>query len=311
MGDPTHRHRRLAGGCDRRTRIPLRQHHVEAIGDGLRRRRPDDRRPFHTYDRFRFEHQAQLLDDVPDLLTYSEGGSFREVFDRRIVSVAEHVTVHEGEIEEQTWHPDAPIAFLFNDISKSWTTWLAVRRAFYRALVPGSVVVEQDFAHAYVPWLHLTHCRWREHFEVLGWIPGSTSLVMRVVSPIPACELDRDDLVAGYTPRELQLAFDWAESVGMPEHRASIRGARIMLYILHGDLDVATRELATATAAGLLDDSTIASVYAPARRPHRPSIQPTGRYTPERRGGGAPLPGEPGVGARTRVALACLLTASP
>lgn len=226
-----------------------------AIGSALR----DSGRPgarFHAYDTFRLEGHAAALGEALGGASYADGDSFRPLYDQRMAPFADLVEVHEGPVEQARWHPSTAIAFLFNDVAKSWSTWLAVRRTFYSALLPGSIVVEQDFAHPYTPWIHLSHHRWRSHFEVVGHIPGTQSVVMRLRRPLGEDELTRDDLVEGFSPREIEAAFDWAESLVEPDARSAIAAARVMLYVLHGDVSVAAAELMKAVSDRALEDPT-------------------------------------------------------
>lgn len=227
-----------------------------AIGSALR----DSGRPgarFHAYDTFRLEGHAAELCDALGGASYADGDSFRSLYDQRIAPFAELVEVHEGPVEQAHWNPSTAIAFLFNDVAKSWSTWLAVRRTFYSALRPGSIVVEQDFAHPYTPWIHLSHHRWRSHFEVVGHIPGTQSVVMRLRRPLGEEELTRNDLVEGFSPREIEAAFDWAESLVEPDARSPIAAARVMLYVLHGQVSVAAAELMKA-----VDDQAVSEPQA-------------------------------------------------
>lgn len=209
-----------------------------AMRDGSR-----SSRRFHAYDSFRLDGHEEELNEAVSGTRYCAGDSFRALYDKRIAAVADHVDVHEGLVEHAEWPRESPIAFIFNDVAKSWSTWLAVRSTFYSALQPGSIVVEQDFAHPYTPWLHLSHHRWRSYFEVVGAIPGTQSVVMRLVHPLGRDELTRNDLVEGFTPREIQDAFDWAESLVEPKSRSAVAAARVMLYVLHGEVSVAAAEL--------------------------------------------------------------------
>lgn len=229
-----------------------------AIGAALEDR-PVARHAFHVYDQFHFEHQDHIFAGVQNF-DYVEGASFRPLYDLRIRSIAHRVEVHEGTIETAEWLHGQPINFLFNDVSKSWSAWKAVRRTFFGSLVPGSIVVEQDFGHRCTPWLHLSYHRWIDRVDAIGSIPGTTSMVFQVRHRIPLEELERDDQVLGFTPAEVQATFDWAESVVDPMHRGEVRAARIMLYVLSGDMGVATDELVKAIAEGQLDDDQVADL---------------------------------------------------
>lgn len=229
-----------------------------ALAEGLAERpnQAAGARRIDVYDRFRFDDQGHVVAPSSTSVRYEEGASFRGHFDRRTAPAADLLEVHEGDVAVAEWDPARPIDLLFNDLSKTWDTWMAVRRTFYRALVPGSLVVEQDFSHACTPWLHLSHYRWRPWFEVVGAIPEAGSMVFRLRTRLPEELLDADDLRTGFTAREIQDAFSWAESIVPGERRADVRGARIMLHVLHGSLSRAADELFQAEVDGLASGDT-------------------------------------------------------
>jgi hypothetical protein len=163
--------------------------------------------------------------------------------------------VHPGDILDQGWPDHSPIAFLFNDLSKTWEIWDHVKATFVRHLRPGATVVEQDWAHACTPWIHIWHHRYRHHFETLGQIPASCGVAFRLTSPLPAEAFDPLRLDA-YPDDEVEAAFDWAAELIDEVRRAHVRGAYVHLYSLHGDLDraaeVCVREMATGPIEGEL-----------------------------------------------------------
>lgn len=232
-----------------------------AIGTALRNGGRRDTR-LHAFDTFRLDGHAAELSAALGGQRFRDGDSFRHVYEQRIAPVGDVIEVHEGPVERAPWDPGTPIAFLFNDVAKTWSTWLSVRRTFYSALRPGSIVVEQDFAHPYTPWIHLSHHRWRSHFEVVGAIPGTQSVVMRLRRTLSTEALGRNDLVSGFSPREIQAAFDWAESLVEPDARSSIAAARVMLYVLHGQVSVAAAELMKAVSDDALSETHVDELCA-------------------------------------------------
>jgi hypothetical protein len=83
------------------------------------------------------------------------GESFEHVYRKALGDWANHVEVHAGDIRNEVW-PGEPIKLLYVDILWSWETNQHVFNQFYRAMVPGSWLVHQDFVYSSYPWLPVT-----------------------------------------------------------------------------------------------------------------------------------------------------------
>jgi hypothetical protein len=127
-----------------------------ALLSGLRDRpEPWAGPPVASYDLFRVEPYTvdEFFSDHPRLPV---GGSFRSRFDANVAGFDVPHVVREGDITEIGWS-GGPIEVLFLDVLKSWEINDAVLRDFFPALVPGrSVVVHQDYAWGYFPWIPIT-----------------------------------------------------------------------------------------------------------------------------------------------------------
>lgn len=224
-----------------------------AITRGLEanRRATAQGRRVHVFDRFTYQDAGHLVPGTVLAPGYREGASFRSTYDERTAGVAHRLVIHEGDVERASWPATEPIEVLFNDLSKTWSTWRAVRSTFYGSLVASSVVIEQDWGHACTPWLHLAHHRLRPYLEPIGQLPESGAVAFRVHRPLPP-ELLGDDSLADYPPQEVEAAFAWAESLVDERTRPNVRGAKIMLQALHGDLEVGVEALLEAFTDGWL-----------------------------------------------------------
>lgn len=160
--------------------------------------------------------------DPPGLLAHykDQGLGLREVYDRRTGSPAG--TVIAGDILEQAW-PGRPIEFLYVDLAKTEDIWHHLLASFVPALMVGGVMVQQDWAHAMTPWLHLWHHRWRDHFDELGHVPHGGTLAFRLTRPLPA-EAFAATRIADH--QDVDGPFDWAVALVRGEMRAEVEGAR-------------------------------------------------------------------------------------
>ena len=182
---------------------------------------------------------------------FQPGQSFVEEFHRRTARWSASITVHAGDLQEESWDPSAPIEFLFNDAGKSWELVGSTARTFYPALIPGrSIVVEQDFAHYYTPWVHLLRYRFRDYFEPVLHVRFSASAVFRCIASPPTDLLASPFSVASFSEPEVEAAFADSFRLTSPEMRANVAAARVMLHLHAGDLDRASAVHHRLLAAG-------------------------------------------------------------
>jgi hypothetical protein len=129
--------------------------------------------PVASYDLFRVEAytmQKFFRDDAEAQV----GASFRERFDANVARFDVPHVVHEGDITRIGWD-GGPIDVLFLDVLKSWEINDAVLRDFFPALVPGrSVIVHQDYAGGYMPWIAITVELMRDSLLLLDWMEWGT-----------------------------------------------------------------------------------------------------------------------------------------
>ena len=93
--------------------------------------------------------------------------------------------VHEGDITQAGWD-GGPIDVLFLDVLKSWEINDAVMRDFFPSLVPGrSLIVHQDYAGGYMPWIAIGVELLRDSLVLLDWMEWGTH-VFFVERELPA-----------------------------------------------------------------------------------------------------------------------------
>lgn len=229
-----------------------------AIARGMERAGRRD--GFDTYDTFTFTDIEARTAGTPLEGRFADGSSFRPLFDRRMAHHPGVARVHEGDILDATWDR-GPIQFLFVDLCKTWEIWRHVRRQFVAEVSIDGVVVQQDWAHANTPWLHLWHHRWRHHLEPLPPVNHSTAVAFRVAAVLPDEAFD-DDVLTDYQPDEIQTAFRWGQDLVHPKWRSNVAGAEVMLHALHGEHDDAVAAVLRAAAQLPVSDE-LASVAIP------------------------------------------------
>jgi hypothetical protein len=181
------------------------------------------------------------------------GDSFRPVFDANTAAVRDRLVVHQGDIAFVQWE-ERPIEVLFIDIAKTWELGDVVNRRFLPLLVPGrSIVVQQDMAHAFCPWLAITMELLTEHFELLGYVEHN-SVVYRCRAPIAHEALP--ELRALSADRKVAL-LDQAIARFEGTAHALLRCARVMLLSELGEPGAARTEL-TAIRTDYSEDPVVA-----------------------------------------------------
>jgi hypothetical protein len=112
--------------------------------------------PMWTYDLFLaddFAIRSGHLSRWPDIQIDE---SFREAFDDLLGDLVLHTRVREGDIMAEQWD-GGPIEILFLDVLKNSQINDTVLSRFLPSLVAGrSVIVQQDYVHGMLPWIHIT-----------------------------------------------------------------------------------------------------------------------------------------------------------
>ena len=136
------------------------------------------------------------------------------------------VDVHGGDVRKRTWD-GAPISVLFLDIAKSWEINDHVHRQFLPALLPGAIVLQQDYVHEWSPWLHLTMELLGDGFEYLGSVPYGTA-IFGLTRAIGTDEVPESLREAVPDARKLEL-FDRSAAKFAGEDRGLVELARVRL----------------------------------------------------------------------------------
>jgi hypothetical protein len=186
--------------------------------------------PVYSYDRFIVEAYTLETyfsghDDV------REGGSFRRFYDENVAGYGVPHEVRDGDITAIGWHGD-PIEVLFLDVLKAWEINDSVARDFFPSLIPGrSVIVHQDYAYGFVPWLHITVELMRDSLRLLDDVPYATQMfiVDRPIDP---------DVFAGVArldDREKLRLMDQAVEANEGDTRDMVRLSQAWLLHTVGD----------------------------------------------------------------------------
>lgn len=120
-----------------------------------------------------------------------DDNSFLNDFRDRLAPFLPFLEIHAGDLwQTSDPHDTSPVEFLHIDIAKTARVFRCVTERFLTRLVPGSVVLHQDFAGPRLPWLHHSTGALLPYIEIAG-PPIRSTLAFEVVRPIPEDVLKR------------------------------------------------------------------------------------------------------------------------
>jgi hypothetical protein len=203
-----------------------------SLAEGLALNRKTKRKQIHAYDRFNWGEAYETWAkgrEVEGL--FAIGSSFLPEFLRRTREWRDYIVVHEGDLSRARWEGE-PIEFLFIDAMKTRETASTITRTFFPHLIPATgYVAQQDFAHAYTPWIHVINYRLRDYFSLSADVPSSGTTVFRCEKQISASEANMDVSFARCTIGEIEAVFDYSISLVSEDKKANAIAAKAMAYV--------------------------------------------------------------------------------
>jgi hypothetical protein len=181
-------------------------------------------RRIHSYDLFVIDWymKRHYLQDSPLQI----GDSFLDLFETNIRHHRDLVSVHPGNVLDVRWSGE-PIEILFLDIIKDRAINRVVLEQFFPRLIPGvSVVVQQDYVHEWLPWLHVTMEALADYFEPLDYFDFGSAM-FRLTREIPAESLEQ--CITGHRAEEQLALMDGAIARCPAEYRVRLECARVLL----------------------------------------------------------------------------------
>ena len=123
---------------------------------------------------------------------FDKGGSFQPLFEELLSEHKNWLDVRPGDVTSHGYPDDEPIEILGLDLCKALFVTDHVLRAFFPRLLPGALVIHQDYIHEFHPHIHLSMARLADHFELYAEISGGGSVAWRLKKPItPELILER------------------------------------------------------------------------------------------------------------------------
>jgi hypothetical protein len=182
---------------------------------------------------------------------YKEGDNFVEEFKARTKEFARHIEIREGDLKKIGW-TGARIEFLLVDAMKNWDLANAIVRDFYPSLVAGeSIVLHQDYAHFFTPWIHLLQWHFRENFELAGEVPKSQSVIFRYKNKIAGDLLNKNYSFETFSDADADAAFDYSLKLVSKEKQPNVAAAKVMWFLHQNKREQAKNEFENLLEKGI------------------------------------------------------------
>lgn len=220
------------------------------------RRRTRDWR-IEVYDRFRWQPAMNFyVKGTPFEGRFAARQWFLSGFLKQVTPWLGQLKLHVGDLARTQWD-GRPIEFLLVDALKDQAVTRNVVRQFFPALLPGALVLEQDYSHFWTSWIHILHYKLREHFELATDLTESCGVVFRVTRPLSAEQFEGEDWLSCVDPREVRRAFTWSRRQVAPHKRGQIAAAEVLHWHHAGQPDRVDETLQRHRVAGLLGDNEL------------------------------------------------------
>jgi hypothetical protein len=198
-----------------------------------------------------FQWETWMPAHIPYCL-YEAGDSFLPEA-RRVVR--EHgggrIELIQADLGLYQWR-GGPIKILLVDAMKNENLAIQIPRNFFPSLIPGGLLIQQDFKHYYTSWIHVLQYRLRQYFRFYRSVPWGTA-AFEVLAPIPRQAIDRATEFTMIPDEEIDSSFRHSLSLVGPDDHANIAAAHVMHYVHLKRKDRASRIVELYRPEGLLD----------------------------------------------------------
>lgn len=117
------------------------------------------------------------------------GESFLDIFEFQTQRYASHIRAFPGSILDHAWD-GSDIEVLFIDVAKTLEIQQHLFRSFLPKLIPGGILLQQDFHHAWHPYIHVAMEYLAPYFRITHPHVGATR-AYQLIDRIPSTALDR------------------------------------------------------------------------------------------------------------------------
>lgn len=185
-----------------------------------------------TWDPWMDDYAAELWCE------YRPGESFLPEARGRVRAKRNVIEMQQADLTTYQWSK-GDIKLLLVDAMKTWGLCQSIARNFYPSLVPGSLLIHQDYQCYDTAWIPLLHYRMRDTFRYAhGVRRGCTVAFETLRTPLLAevVEATRSDNV---TPEEFQAAIEFSATLLGTHGRAAMAASHVYYLADHGHRQLA------------------------------------------------------------------------
>lgn len=146
-----------------------------------------------VYDLFSIDDDyilRHLQENYPNR-TFETGGSFQSTFEDNLAEHAAWIDLRAGDVIERGYPEGKPIEIFGVDLCKALPVTDAVIRHFFPHLMPGALVMQQDYIHAHHPHIHLSMLLLSDCLEMDLEICWGGTVNYRCVKPITTALIEK------------------------------------------------------------------------------------------------------------------------
>ena len=182
---------------------------------------------------------------------------------RRLVSDhgGDRIELIQADLTLFEWR-DGPIKILLVDAMKSESIASQITTSFFPSLMPGGLLIHQDFKHYYTSWIHVIQHRLRRYFRLDASVPRSATVAFEVIAPVPKEVVDQATDLSTIPDDEVAASFRYSLDLVGPDDCVNVAAAHVMQYVHLGRKDRALETLETYRSLIMSDNSEFPKVMS-------------------------------------------------
>jgi|JI6StandDraft_1071083.scaffolds.fasta_scaffold00181_25 hypothetical protein len=191
------------------------------------------------FDRFIWD---DWMDEYLPVVTceYAHGESFLPEVRRRVKAHAHRVRLVPADLTTYQWQ-DGAIKLLLVDAMKTWVLGASITRSFFPSLVPGALVIHQDYKCYDTPWIPLIQYRLRDLFNFTHGVRRGCTVAFELREKLLQDRITAAADFSAVTADEIDAAVSWSAELLGESGKGWMAGCHIMYHLFVRDAAAARR----------------------------------------------------------------------